>query len=121
MPTLYERLGGENAVQAAVVGMYERILADAELAGFFAGLNMEQQISKQVAFMMVAFGGPERYTGRQLRTAHQALVQRGLSDRHFDAVATHLAETLAALGIDAPTIAEVLAVVGGTRADVLGR
>jgi hemoglobin len=121
MPTLYERLGGEAAVQAAVVGMYERIMADAELAGFFAGLDMEAQIKKQVAFMMVAFGGPDQYSGRQLRVAHAPLIKRGLTDRHFDAVAAHLAATLTELGVDAETSSEVLSLVGGTRASVLGR
>jgi hemoglobin len=119
MTTLYERLGGEAAVEAAVVRFYDKIMADTSLAPFFAGLDMEKQIQKQIAFMTLAFGGPSKYSGRDLRTAHQKLVRTGLNGGHFDSVAGHLAETLSELGVDAATIGEVLTVVGSTRKDVL--
>jgi hemoglobin len=69
--------------------------------------------------MTMAFGGPNHYTGRDLRTAHAKL--NGLNDAHFDAIAHHLKETLMELGVDDVTTREVLAVVGGTRSDVLNR
>lgn len=119
--SLYERLGGEVAVLAAVELFYKKVIADDLTRPFFAGLDMAAQIKKQVAFMTVAFGGPDAYKGRNLREAHAALVKRGLSDAHFDAVAGHLASTLAELGVEEPLIAEALAIVGPTRAEVLGR
>jgi hemoglobin len=118
--TLYERLGGETAVEAAVVRFYDKIMADPKLSPFFADLEMGAQIKKQVAFMTMAFGGPSKYTGRDLRTAHKPLVDRGLNAEHFGAVAGHLKATLEELGVDAATTGEVLGIVGGTRADVLG-
>ncbi len=39
---------------------------------------MDKQVNKQIAFMTMAFGGPHNYTGRDLRTAHARLVERGL-------------------------------------------
>lgn len=120
-PTLYERLGGEAAVEAAVVRFYEKVMANADVAHFFDGLDMEAQIEKQIAFMTMAFGGPNEYTGRDLRTAHAKLVKRGLGDAHFDAIASHLKETLEELEVAEETIVEVLAIVDGTRDDVLGR
>jgi hemoglobin len=120
-PSLFERLGGETAIEAAVVGFYERLMSDPTLAPFFDGLDMEAQIKKQIAFMTMAFAGPSRYTGRDLRTAHAKLVARGLSDSHFDAVQIHLRETLEELGIDGATVREVAGIVETTRRDVLGK
>ncbi|HWB76828.1 MAG TPA: group 1 truncated hemoglobin [Nannocystaceae bacterium] len=119
-PSLYERLGGEAAVEAAVVRFYDKIMADDSLAGFFEHLDMGAQINKQIAFMTMAFGGPNKYSGRDLRTAHAKLVQRGLGHAHFDAVAQHLSDTLDELGVASEVRDDVLALVGGTRKDVLG-
>jgi hemoglobin len=118
-PSLFDRIGGEAAIEAAVVTFYEKVMADPSLAPFFEHLDMDAQIKKQIAFMTMAFGGPSQYTGRDLRTAHAKL--QGLADRHFDAVTLHLKDTLLELGVDDATTSEVLAVVDGTRTDVLNR
>lgn len=121
MASLYERLGGESAIEAAVVLFYRKVMDDPALAPFFAGLDLDQQIKKQIAFMTMAFGGPAPYSGRDLRVAHAGSVARGLHDRHFDAVAAHLRATLEELGVGTAEVGEVLAIVGTTRGDVLGR
>ena len=118
---LYERLGGEAAVEAAVVRFYDKVMADPTLAGFFEHMDLGAQINKQIAFMTMAFGGPNRYTGRDLRTAHAKLVQRGLGDLHFDAICRCLAETLDELGVEPGVRDDVLRIVDATRGDVLGR
>jgi hemoglobin len=121
-PSLYERIGGEAAVMAAVDIFYAKVLANALTRPFFEGLDMQAQIRKQVAFMSWAFGGPVEYRGRDLTAAHAQLVRsKGLSDAHFDAVARCLEETLLELGVERPLIDEVLQLVGTTRAAVLGR
>ena len=76
-PSLYERIGGEVAVLAAVQIFYRRVLEDERTGKYLAALDMEQQIKKQTAFMTWAFGGPNEFKGRDLRTAHAPLVQRG--------------------------------------------
>lgn len=119
--SLYERLGGENAVLAAVDLFYQKVMADELTRPFFCGLDMAAQSRKQVAFMTWAFGGPAEYKGRDLNTAHKSLVNRGLGDAHFDAVAGHLKATLEELGVAQPLIDEALTTVGGTRSAVLGR
>ena len=122
MASLYDRLGGEAAVMAAVALFYKKVLEDAVTQPFFEGLDMDKQITKQMAFMTVAFGGPDEYKGRDLRAAHAGLVKhKGLSDVHFDAVAHHLAATLAELGVAQDLIDEALGIVGSTRAEVLNR
>lgn len=121
MTTLFDRLGGETAIEAAVVRFYDKVLEDPSLAPFFGGMDMGKIIQKQIAFMTMAFGGPSAYTGHDLRSAHARLVTAGLGDAHFDAVAGHLVATLRELGVDDASIAEVVAIVSPTRGDVLGR
>jgi hemoglobin len=119
--SLYDRLGGIGAVEAAVGLFYEKVTADALTAPFFLQLDMAAQVRKQIAFMAHAFGGPSQYKGRDLRTAHQGLVQRGLSDAHFDAIAGHLQATLKELDVTDDLITECLNLVSGLRDEVLGR
>ncbi|MFO7562656.1 MAG: group 1 truncated hemoglobin [Enhygromyxa sp.] len=119
--TLYERLGGEDAVTATVGMFYDRIMSDESLAPFFADLDMDKQITKQIAFMIMAFGGPHSYDGNDLRTAHAGLVARGLNAEHFAAVAGHLQATLETLEVPANLIEEVMSIVGSTQPEVLSQ
>jgi hemoglobin len=121
MPTLYERLGGRPAVAAVVETFYERVLADARIAGFFTSVDMQRQKNKQRAFLTMVFGGPNKYTGKDMREGHAHLVARGLADEHVDAVKEQLAASLRHHGAAEADVAEVLAVAEGARADVLGR
>jgi hemoglobin len=119
--SLFERLGGEEAIMAAVDLFYAKVLADDLTRPFFAGLDMQAQTRKQVAFMAWAFGAPAEYKGRDLRAAHAGLVARGLTDTHFDAVAGHLQATLKELGVADDLVGEALAIVGSVRKEVLNR
>lgn len=119
--SLFERLGGSAAVDAAVDLFYGKVLADPLLKPFFDNVDMKRQRAQQKAFLAFAFGGPANYSGKDLRAAHAPLVARGLGDAHFDAVAGHLQATLGELGVADATIAEVMAIAGSTRDDVLGR
>jgi len=119
--TLYERIGGEAAVMAAVDLFYKKVMADDLTRPFFGGLDMDALVKKQIAFMTWAFGGPSEYKGRALRPAHAKLVAQGLGDAHFDAVAGHLQATLQELGVGAGLIQEALTIVGGQRDEVLNR
>jgi hemoglobin len=72
--SLFDRLGGRAAVEAAVELFYEKVLADDLLSPFFANTDMTRQRAQQKAFLTFAFGGPNNYTGQDLRTAHAPLV-----------------------------------------------
>lgn len=119
--SLFKRLGGEAAVDAAVDIFYRKVLADDSICGFFDDIDMNEQRTKQKGFLTMAFGGPNKYTGKDLRTAHARLVANGLNDDHFNAVAGHLQATLEELGVPADLIGEVMAIAGSTRDDVLNR
>jgi hemoglobin len=118
--TLYERIGGDAAVKATVIKMYDKILSDDELAPFFDDIDVDRLRLSQSAFVTYAFGGPNHYSGKGLRTAHAEAVSQGLNGHHFDLVATHLKTAMEELHVPADLIAEALAIVGSTRADVLG-
>ncbi len=77
--SLFDRLGGAAAVDAAVDLFYRKVLADPTVNSFFDTTDMEGQRAKQKAFLTMAFGGPNNYSGKDLRAAHAPLVAKGLS------------------------------------------
>lgn len=119
--TLFDKLGGEEAVNVAVDIFYRKVLSDHRIYRFFDNTNMEEQAAKQKAFLTMAFGGPNNYTGADMRTAHARLVKLGLDNSHFDAVMEHLRTTLEELTVPEELIAEVAAIAEGARNDVLGK
>jgi hemoglobin len=119
--SLYECIGGDAAVNAAVDIFYRKVLADKRISQFFEGVDMDKQAAKQKAFLTMAFGGPNNYTGEDMRKGHAHLVARGLNDTHFDAVMENLGATLKELNVPGNLIAEAAAIAESTRKDVLGR
>lgn len=119
--TLYERIGGKDAIKATVQKLYEKLLADESLKPFFQEIDVKQLERSQQAFLIMAFGGPHNYTGEGLRASHKDLVDNGLSDEHFDAVANHLQAALEELDVDTVLIKEVMRIVGTTKDDVLSK
>jgi truncated hemoglobin YjbI len=117
--SLFDRLGGSPAVSAAAEVFYRKVLADPVLAPYFDDVDMDRQVAKQAAFLTMALGGPNEYTGRDLRSAHGSMP--GLNDTHVDKVIGHLAETLRELGVAEPEVAEAGAVAASVRDDVLNR
>lgn len=119
--SLYEEIGGEGAVNAAVDIFYRKVLQDDRIKQFFDGVDMDKQAAKQKAFLTMAFGGPHNYTGADMRKGHAHLVARGLNDSHFDAVMENLGATLKELNVPENLIAQAAAIAESTRNDVLGK
>lgn len=119
--SLYENIGGEAAVNAAVDIFYRKVLKDNRIKHFFDGVDMDKQAAKQKAFLIMAFGGPHNYTGADMRRGHAHLVAKGLNDSHFDAVMENLGATLKELNVPDNLIAQAAAIAESTRKDVLGK
>jgi hemoglobin len=117
--TLFERLGGTEAVNAAVDIFYRKMLSDDRVSSFFDNIDMDKQIAKQKSFLTMAFGGPNKYTGKDMREGHKHLVARGLNGTHVDVVIAHLGDTLRELGAAEEDIAQVAAIAESARKDVL--
>lgn len=121
-PSLFEKLGGSAAVNAAVEQLYVRLLLDPKLAPFFVQTDITALKKHQVSFLTMAFGGSTEYEGQDLTDAHSHLVkEQGLSDKHFDAVAGHLHDTLNELNVPEDLASEVMTIIAETRNAVLGR
>lgn len=119
MSSLFEKIGGDAAVDAAVDIFYEKVISDPDLAPFFDGINLDRQKRMQKAFLTVAFGGPNNYSGKGMRAAHARPVALGLNETHFSKVAEHLQNTLLELSVPSELIQEVMTIAGSTKDDVL--
>lgn len=115
--SLFDRIGGMVAVEAAVNIFYSRVIADAGISHFFQKIDMETQSGKMKAFLAYAFGAPLNYSGKNMREAHAHMK---LTEHHFNSVAGHLVATLQQLMVGEQLIEEVLAIALSTKKDVLG-
>ncbi len=117
--TLFEKIGGMPAVDAAVEIFYTKVMADETICHFFRWTYMKSQNAKQKAFLAYAFGAPLKYSGKSMGNAHAHLVEKGLNESHFNAVMSHLAATLQELGVAHELIAEAAKIAESTRKDIL--
>lgn len=117
MTSIYSQIGGAEALEVVVDDFYRRVLADPELAGFFTGTNMARLKGRQVEFFAAALGGPEPYTGASMRQVHQG---RGITMHHFNLVAGHLTDSLAAAGVPGPVVGQIIGAVAPLAEDIAG-
>src|ERR1043166_4711031 len=87
--SLYDRLGGQPAIEAVANGLVDRILADSRVNKWFthaAGSkeNTASYKAKLAVFLCAGFGGPCKYTGPDMAAAHRG---RAVTAEAFDAVA----------------------------------
>jgi hemoglobin len=113
--SIYDKIGGHEALEVIVEDFYCRVLDDDQLSRFFAGSNLKRLKGKQVEFLAAALGGPEPYAGPSMKQAHQG---RGIMVHHFNLVAEHLKDSLCAAGVPAATVSEILATVAPLAADI---
>ena len=116
MTSIYEQIGGAGAVDAAVDIFYRKVLGDPSISDFFEDVDMDRQIAKQKAFLTVAFGGPNHYSGKDMRNAHKHM---NLNEAHFQAVAGHLVATLQELNVPQELIDGIMQIAASTHDDVL--
>jgi hemoglobin len=114
--SLYHKLGGKPAIDAAIELFYRKLLVDDRVKHVFDDVNMERQRRKQKEFLSAAFGGPKPWKGMDLRTAHAGLA---LTETHFRAVAENLHKSLEELNVPQHLIAQVMAIAGSVHDDVL--
>lgn len=109
---LYDRVGGDKAMEIAVDLFYRKVLKDEWVGPFFEDVDMERQRLQQKYFLSMAFGGPYQYSKLDLREAHKPLIAKfGMSDEHFDRVAAIFLETLKELNIsgnDSPSLSDLV-------------
>ena len=119
--SLYQRLGGYDALAAVTDDFIGRLATDPQLGRFFAGHNKEglTRIRQHVVdFLCVATGGPCAYTGQDMKTAHTGL---HITDEDWDASVKHLTATLDKFKVPEKEKGEVLAAISGLKGDIVGR
>ena len=113
--TLYDKIGGHDALEVVVEDFYCRVLDDDLLAGFYAGADMKRVKAKQVEFLSSILGGSVTYSGLSMRQAHEG---RGITMHHFAMIAAHLADSLCAAGLHPDTITEILRAVAPLAGEI---
>jgi hemoglobin len=117
-PTLYQRLGGYDAIQAVVDQAIKNIAADRRINRFFKGANI-QRLRRQLANQIcAASGGPCVYTGRDMKSAHAGM---GIKSSHFDALVEDLGKALNKFRVPGREQRELVALLAPTKKDIVMR
>lgn len=116
--SIYDDIGGSDAVDAVVSDFYDRVLSDDQLVSFFEGMDMEALHTHQVQFISAVAGGPVEYTGGNMREAHAHLA---IEDTDFDAVAEHLEAALRENGVRDENVETIMTEVEALRDPIVNR
>jgi len=119
--TLYERLGGYDAISAVVDEFLQRVWDDPTVGRFFVGMGTDtrnQLRQKNKNLLCFNTGGPCRKINRSLKVTHEGL---GITDKEFDIVVNHLADTLNEFKVPAREQQELMTKVGQLRAYIVER
>jgi len=116
MATLYERLGGLDAITSVIDDFVGRCAADDRINGKFARTDIARLKRMLVDQVCMASGGPCTYQGRSMRETHDGMAVTG---GEFDALVEDLVATLNQLGVGKQEQDELLAVLGPLRSDIV--
>jgi hemoglobin len=117
--SLYERLGGYDAIAAVVAALMVRIKGDNKLRRFYDhrgadGIAREQQLL--VDYLCASSGGPMVYTGRDMKTLH---IGMRLDEEDWQRAIDHLTATLAAFQVPEPEKSEMLAFTESLKPEIV--
>jgi hemoglobin len=117
--TLYERLGGYDAICAVANDLLPRLQADPRLGRYWQhrgedGVKREKQLL--IDFLCSSAGGPLYYTGRDMKTSHKGMK---VSESDWTAFLKHLNATLDAFKVPQAERSEVLGFINSTKADIV--
>lgn len=114
--SLFERLGGKDAIVAVVDAFVARCAADDRINGKFARTDIPRLKANLVDQVCEATGGPCTYSGRDMRTTHD---QMGVTGGEFDALVQDLIATLDQFGVGEAEKSELLNALAPMRADIV--
>ena len=123
-PSLYERLGGVYSIATVVDDFIDRIMIDPRLNANPLVDEAHHRVTppgfKYLVTEMVcwATGGPQQYTGRPMTPAHTGME---ITDAEFNAAAADLKQALSKNKVPEGLQNELLAIVGTTRSQMVGK
>lgn len=112
---LFERLGGKPALTAVVDELWAQVAADARINTRFARTNPAVFGSQLVDFLCQASGGPRKYQGKDMKTAHTGM---HLSDAEFNALAEDTVKALDKFKLPSREKDEVIGLLAGPKGDI---
>lgn len=114
--TLYERLGGTEAITAVVKEFMATTAADPRINMFFTNVDAPRLEQLMVEQICAGTGGPCQYTGKAMRESHTGM---GVKPEHFEAFMEDLTLTLDKLGVRDPERSEVLTIFRSMQEDIV--
>jgi len=120
-PTLYQRLGGREALKGVVDDFVANIVADPRVNSRFKGLQpaavakLQTNLADQICD---ATGGPCAYLGREMKVAHGGM---GITDAEWSATVEDLVKSLNKFKVGAKEQQELLAILGPMKKDIVGQ
>jgi hemoglobin len=115
---LYDRLGGKDAVTAVVDEFVRRIAADNVINARFANADMPHLKAALVEQICAASGGPCKYTGKDMKTAHTGMK---ITEEEWTAIAGDLKGALDQFKVGATEQGQLLGAVVGMKPDIVGQ
>lgn len=115
-PSLYDRLGGQPAITAVVDDFVANVAADPRINQRFADTDIPRLKHLLVEQICQASGGPCTYTGRDMRTTHAGM---RITETEFNALVADLVKSLDKFKVGAQEQQELLAALGGMKADIV--
>ena len=114
--SLYERLGGEAAIKAVVDEFVAMVGADSRINRYFANANLDRLKGHLVNQIGQASGGPQQYTGRDMKTAHAGM---GIDEPAFNALVEDLVKALDKFAVPEQEKNELLGLLGPMKGDIV--
>ena len=114
--TLYERLGGKDAITAVIDDFVARCAADSRINGKFARTDIARLKASLVDQVCEAAGGPCTYSGRDMHTTHEGMSVTG---GEFDALVADLVATLDHFSVPEAEKNELLGALAPMRSDIV--
>ena len=117
--TLYERLGGYDAISAVANDLLRRLQADSRLARFWQHRGedgVKREIQLLIDFLCSSAGGPLYYTGRNMKISHKGMK---ISESDWSVFLGHLNATLDAFQVPQAERDEVVAFIQSTKPDIV--
>jgi hemoglobin len=119
--SLYKRLGGYDAIAAVTDDFVGRLVTDPKEGRFFVGLSNDSKTKVRqhvVDFLCAATGGPCKYTGRNMTTAHTGL---GITEEDWAITVKALGETLNKFKVPAREQQDVVSAIAGLKSQIVGK
>ncbi|HEV7556870.1 MAG TPA: group 1 truncated hemoglobin [Kofleriaceae bacterium] len=116
--SLYDRLGGKDAIQKVVTDFVGNVVADKRINKFFAKTDGKKLIGLLTDQVCEATGGPCKYKGKNMADAHKGMK---ITDADFTALVEDLTKSLDKFKVPEKEKGELLGALGGMKGDIVGK